>query len=176
MIWIWIRFGWRLFKPMCVLFLQLKYFGDTFQLSEGLHVVLYMAEYNFLRGYNVHYERTLSLVTYGYQEVAAYIESVLLQANELSSSDDGMRTVLYVSAAKEIHRVEVTIEVYDIFKLVYRYNNCNWPNSQIPKCTCSISHNAPFRTEMCTFLFWKEHCGIWNRYILGFVKLVYCSY
>ena len=29
-------------------------------------------------------------------------------------------------------------------------------------CTCSISHNAPFRTEMCTFLFWMEHCGIWN--------------
>ena len=28
----------------------------------------------------------------------------------------------------------------------------NWPNSQIPECTCSISHNAPFRTEMCTFL------------------------
>ena len=52
--------------------------------------------------------------------------------------------------------------------------SCCWPNSQIPECTCSISHNAPFRTEMCTFLFWMEHCGIWNRCILGFVKLVYC--
>ena len=50
----------------------------------------------------------------------------------------------------------------------------NWPNSQIPECTCSISHNAPFRTEKCTFLFWMEHCGIWDRCILGFVKLVYC--
>ena len=49
----------------------------------------------------------------------------------------------------------------------------NWPNSQIPECTCSISHNVPFRTEMCTFLFWMEHCGIWNRCILGFVKLIY---
>ena len=49
----------------------------------------------------------------------------------------------------------------------------NWPNSQIPECTCSISQNAPFRTEMCTFLFWMEHCGIWNRCILEFVKLVY---
>ena len=48
----------------------------------------------------------------------------------------------------------------------------NWPNSQMPECICSISHNA-FRTEMCTFLFWMEHCGIWNRCILGFVKLVY---
>ena len=34
--------------------------------------------------------------------------------------------------------------------------------SQIPECTCFISHNAPFRTDMCTFLFWMEHCGIWN--------------
>ena len=49
----------------------------------------------------------------------------------------------------------------------------NWPNSQIPECTCSISHNATSRTEMCTFLFWMLHCGIWNRCILGFVKLVY---
>ena len=45
----------------------------------------------------------------------------------------------------------------------------NWSNSQIPECTCSISHNAPFRT----FLFIMEHCGIWNRCILRFVKLVY---
>ena len=50
----------------------------------------------------------------------------------------------------------------------------SWPNSQIPECTCSISHNAPFRTEMSTFLFWMEHCGIWNRCILGFEKLVCC--
>ena len=49
----------------------------------------------------------------------------------------------------------------------------NWPHSQIPECTCSISHNATSRTEMCTFLFWMLHCGIWNRCILGFVKLVY---
>ena len=26
---------------------------------------------------------------------------------------------------------------------------------------------------MCTFLFWLEHCGIWNRCILGFVKVIY---
>ena len=50
----------------------------------------------------------------------------------------------------------------------------NWPNSEIPECTCSISQNAPFRTEMCTFLFWMEHSGIWNRCILGIVKLVHC--
>ena len=49
----------------------------------------------------------------------------------------------------------------------------NWPNSQIPECTYSLSHNAPFRTEMCKYLFWIEHSGIWNWCILGFVKLVY---
>ena len=30
---------------------------------------------------------------------------------------------------------------------------------QFPQCTCLISHNAPFRTEMCTFLFWMVHYG-----------------
>ena len=49
----------------------------------------------------------------------------------------------------------------------------NWINSQIPEWSGFISHNAPFRTEMCTFLFWMGHCGIWNRCILGFMKLVY---
>ena len=42
------------------------------------------------------------------------------------------------------------------------------PISQIPECTCSISHNAPFRT----FLIWMEHCGVWNKCILGFVNYV----
>ena len=97
---------------MRVRFLQFKHFGYIFQLSEGLDEVLYMAEYNFLRGYNVHYERTLSLVTFGYQEVAAYIESVLLQANNISTSDDVMRTALYVSATKETRRIEVIIDLY----------------------------------------------------------------
>ena len=46
-------------------------------------------------------------------------------------------------------------------------------NSQIPQCTCLISHNALFRTGMCTFLFWMVHCGIWDRCTVGFVKLVY---
>ena len=49
----------------------------------------------------------------------------------------------------------------------------NWPDSQIPECTCSISQNAPFRIEMCIFVFWMEHCGKWNRCTLGFAKLIY---
>ena len=47
------------------------------------------------------------------------------------------------------------------------------PISQIPQSICPISHNAPFRTEMCTFLFRMVHCGIWDRYIVVFVNLVY---
>ena len=53
------------------------------------------------------------------------------------------------------------------------YNKC-WYNrlaSQFPHCAYSISHNAPFRTEICTFLFWMVHCRIWNRCIVGFVNL-----
>ena len=50
----------------------------------------------------------------------------------------------------------------------------NRPISLILQCTCPISHNAPFRTERCTFLFWMVHCGIWDRCIVGFVNLVYC--
>ena len=61
----------------------------------------------------------------------------------------------------------------------------NWPNLQIPEWTCSISHNAPFRTEMCTFLFWavqSEICEIGllhtkflKRYIerLGLLNMLY---
>ena len=50
----------------------------------------------------------------------------------------------------------------DIRILLLMSHTLNWPNSQIPECSWSISHNAPFRTEMCTFLFWMEHYGIWN--------------
>ena len=49
----------------------------------------------------------------------------------------------------------------------------NWSNSQFPECTGS--YNAPFRTEICTFLVWIRHCGIWTSRIQGFVKLVYSA-
>ena len=45
--------------------------------------------------------------------------------------------------------------------------------SQIPQCTGPISHNVPFRTDMCTFPFWMVYCGTWDRCIVGFVKLFY---
>ena len=39
-------------------------------------------------------------------------------------------------------------------------STCSRTISQIPQCTCPTSHNAPFRTEMCTFLFWMVHSGL----------------
>ena len=39
-----------------------------------------------------------------------------------------------------------------------------------PHCTCLIwSHNALFRTDIYTFLFWIVHSGIWDRCIVVFV-------
>ena len=46
-------------------------------------------------------------------------------------------------------------------------NRMNW---QIPQCTCHLSHNAPPRTEMCTFLFWMVHYEIRKRCFWGFVN------
>ena len=79
-----------------------------------------------------------------------------------------------------------------LFKIQWPSDGQEWnlPNSQIPSCTCAISHNAPFRTEIFSvlngalwdmeqvhsgILFWMEHYGIWNRWILAFEKLIYYS-
>ena len=75
-------------------------------------------------------------------------------------------------------------EAWDLFQYTNYISGCKQYHhndmiigqlSHIPECTSSISHNAAFRTEMCTFLFWMVHCGIWNRCILGFVRLLYCE-
>ena len=49
---------------------------------------------------------------------------------------------------------------------------CKRPNPHIQQCTCPISHKASYKTDMCTFLFWTVHCGIWCRRIVGCVRLV----
>ena len=41
---------------------------------------------------------------------------------------------------------------------------------QTPQCTCSMSHNPPYKTDKCTFLFWMLHYGIWNKCIVEFVN------
>ena len=42
-------------------------------------------------------------------------------------------------------------------------------NAPVPYPTVQLSEQQ----EMCTFLFWMLHHGIWNRCLLGFVRLVY---
>ena len=74
----------------------------------GLEKLLYMAKFNFVRGFDVYKERTLSLVTWGYQEVVGYLRSALHEAERLSASNDTIRAALYVSCMKEIHRIQVT--------------------------------------------------------------------
>ena len=54
--------------------------------------------------------------------------------------------------------------------------DANKPIPQIPQCICSVFHNAPFRTEMCTFLFWMVHWGICNKCIVWLVQQVCCEY
>ena len=44
---------------------------------------------------------------------------------------------------------------------------------QTPSCTCPISNNTPFRTDMCTFLFWMMFCRIWDGCIVGYLRGVY---
>ena len=44
---------------------------------------------------------------------------------------------------------------------------------QILQCSCPISNVAPFKTKICTILFWMVHRGICDRCIVGFVRLVY---
>ena len=46
---------------------------------------------------------------------------------------------------------------WSIMRFVQQYH---WPISLIPQCNCPISHNTPFKTEICTFLIWMVHCGI----------------
>ena len=36
-----------------------------------------------------------------------------------------------------------------------------------------IIHNPTMHHSMCTYLFCMVHCGMWDRSIVGFVKLVY---
>ena len=64
-----------------------------------------------------------------------------------------------------LHRsILKTVKTKSCYNANLAISGSKWPNSQIPEYTCStIPHNAPFRTEMCIFLFWLEHCGIWKQ-------------
>ena len=59
--------------------------------------------------------------------------------------------------------------VNTITRCTYMYHESN---SHVPKCICPISHNEPIKTATLKFLFWIAQCGIWDKYIVGFVRLV----
>ena len=112
----------------------------------------------------------------------AFIEREILSFwwNFLSLAAPEAVKITTFSAAIDENFIKMTTFPFQCWKQSYDCLSASkprrriWGNnrliSHIPECTCSISHNAPFRTEMCTFLFWMEHCGIWNRCILGFFK------
>ena len=56
-------------------------------------------------------------------------------------------------------------------------SSSNRPNSQIPQCTCSISHNASFcnrNVHMCAYFGYKMvHCALFVWCVVGFVRWVY---
>ena len=59
---------------------------------------------------------------------------------------------LYAVKSTPLHPTERTVSVKYFFtnpNTVHMALILNRPISQIPECTCSISNNAPFRTEMC---------------------------
>ena len=60
-------------------------------------------------------------------------------------------------------------DLLDFCELKMWYVKTNLTN---PTNASPISHNAPFRTEMDTFLFWMVHCGIWDWCIVGFAQQV----
>ena len=55
----------------------------------------------------------------------------------------------------------------------HRYWGMQYIKLTNPKVPLFHTHNALFRTAMCTFLFWMVHCGIWKRCIMWFVDVVY---
>ena len=61
----------------------------------------------------------------------------------------------------------------------YHIQHCNRPISQVPQCIRQISHNAPFcnrNVHTCAHFCYKMvHYGIWDRSIMGFVRLVHGS-
>ena len=71
----------------------------------------------------------------------------------------------HVPSAQSETREGISLGILRTMSLMMLHNR---PISQIPQCTRSISHNVPFRTEMCTFLFWMVRCWIWNRCITWF--------
>ena len=67
--------------------------------------------------------------------------------------------------------LKVQYKKWYIYGKYFSYNRQPIDQSHNTQYTCSISHNTTFRTEMFRMMHW----GIWNRWIVGSVRLVYCG-
>ena len=90
--------------------------------------------------------------------------------------------ILFLESSANYYCIDVKIyfsyEVAKLSTIKYNYKTISLARlcnrlAHKPTCFCSISQNAPFRTEMCTFLFWMVHCGIWNRCNVGFMNSIH---
>ena len=79
------------------------------------------------------------------------------------------------TATKVGHRSEFELKTHPIPGPREELSDVYRANAQIPRCICPISHKVQFRTEMWTFLFWMMHCGLWDRCMVEFVRLAYCT-
>ena len=88
---------------------------------------------------------------------------------------NSVRPISLVSGNESINIFHLLFQMFNwsfIQRLSADQCTANRPILQIPQRTSPIFHNAPFRTEMCLFLFWMAQCGIWDWCIVGFVRLV----
>ena len=85
-------------------------------------------------------------------------------------SNERKRSLIYDGTSQSVSETPLCFHGGSLVQFI---TSLNRPISQNPQCTCPISHNASFRTEMCTFLFWIVHCGTWNRWIVGFVTICF---
>ena len=62
-----------------------------------------------------------------------------------------------------IYIINIVPQAWYLVSSSMNFWRCPESNSQISQCTCLISDNTLFRTEMCTFLFWTVPCRKWDQ-------------
>ena len=111
-------------------------------------------------------------------EIASQITSLTIVYSTVLSGADQSKHQSSASLAFvwEIHRWPVNFpHKWPVTRKIFPFDDVIMrPVSQIPQYIWSMSHNAPFRTEICTFMFWMMYCGILFRCPVGFVTLA-CS-
>ena len=66
-----------------------------------------------------------------------------------------------------IYIINIVPQAWYLVSSSMNFWRCPESNSQISQCTCLISDNTLFRTEMCTFLFWTVRCRKWDQALMA---------